>query len=254
LVGFLGGALGGGACGPAEVQIWTDVDGILTADPRLVAGARRVSALSFAEALELACSGSKKPHPGTLEAAARGGVPIRILNSLTAGGPGTLIGRRAEPGPGSSGTIKSLACRPNDCLLHVFPGAAADPDFRARVTGVVERLRPALLVLRLDAQGAQLALDSGDRLPEVRAALRAAGAMGEVGVVHGRAVVSLVSEDLAGDGALLARALAAAADLQPRLVVAGAAAPVVRCLVELEDLAAAVVTLHDRIFATAGLA
>jgi aspartate kinase len=240
-------AIAGGAVAAAEVQIWTDVDGILTADPRLVPGAQRVPRLSFAEALELACSGSKKPHPGTLEAAERGGVPIRILNSLGDGGPGTLIGHGAESAPGR---IKSLACRPNDHLLHVFPGRSSDPGFGARVTAVVERLRPALLVLRLDPEGAQLALDRGDRLPEVRQALQAAGEIADVGVVHGRGVVSLVSEDLAGDGALLSQVLAAAGDLQPRLVVAGAAAPVVRCLVEMEDLAAAVATLHDRLFAT----
>jgi aspartate kinase len=240
-------AIVGGAVGAAEVQLWTDVDGILTADPRLVPGARPVPALSFAEALELACSGSKKPHPGTLEAAALAGVPIRILNSLGGGGAGTVIGQRGQAAPGG---IKSLACRPNSFLLHVFPRRSPDPDFGASVAAVVERLRPALLVLRLDALGAQLALDRGDRLAEVRAALQAAGEIGEMGVVHGRGVISLVSEDLAGDAVLLDRVLAAAAELQPRLVIAGAAAPVVRCLVEMEDLSAAVATLHGRVFAT----
>src|SRR4029078_11917260 len=64
-----------------EVEIGTDVDGLLSADPRLVPGARVVDSLTFAEALELACSRSKKPHPGTLGPASRKGVPIRILSS-----------------------------------------------------------------------------------------------------------------------------------------------------------------------------
>jgi aspartate kinase len=270
-------AIVGAALGVDEIQIWTDVDGILTADPRLVPAARRVATLSFAESLELACSGAKKPHPGTLGPASRAGVPIRILNSLDGRGPlgergelddredredrgkagdagqigedlegaaGTLIGGRggtAAAGP----TVKSLACRPNDHLLHVSRGPAAGEAFAGKVVEAVERLRPALLVLRLDGEGADLALDRGDRLAEAREALAAAG---EVGVLHGRAVVSLVSEDLAADQGLVARVLAAAAEYQPRLVVAGAAAPAVRCLVELEDLPAAVAALHRRLF------
>lgn len=236
-------AIVGAALGAAEIQIWTDVDGILTADPRLVPGARRVSTLSFAESLELACSGAKKPHPGTLGPASRAGVPIRILNSLDEGAVGTLIGRRGTPT--AAPAVKSLACRPNDYLLHVAAGPAAGERFAAQIAEAVERLQPALLVLRLDGDGADLALDRADRLAEAREALAAAG---EVGVLHGRAVVSLVSEDLAGDNGLAARVLAAAAEYQPRLVVAGAAAPAVRCLVELEDMPSAVAALHRRLF------
>ena len=277
-------AIVGAALGAEEVQIWTDVDGILTADPRLVPGARRVRTLSFAESLELACAGAKKPHHGTLGPAGRAGVPIRVLNTLDGsgaggeagrggtggeadygGGGGTLIGRRSAA---AAPTVKSLACRPNDHLLHVSPGAAADQadeagaagaagggafaafaTFAERVLRAVEELRPALLVLRLDEGGADLALDRADRLAEARAALAAAG---DVGVLRGRAVVSLVSEDLATDPALAARTLAAAAAYQPRLVLAGAAAPAVRCLVEIEDLPAAVADLHRRLFPDGG--
>jgi len=240
------------ALGAGEVQIWTDVDGILTADPRLVPGARRIRTLSFAEALELACSGAKKPHPGTLGPAGRAGIPIRILNSLDPGGEGTLIGRRSAE---AAVSVKSLACRSNDHLLHVAPRAGAgagggEGAFAGLIRETVERLRPALLVLRLDGGGAHLALDRAERLPEVREALGAAA--GEIGVLHGRAVVSLVSDDLAVDAGLLARTLAAAADFQPRLVVAGAASPAVRCLVEMEDLPAAAGALHGRLFPDGG--
>jgi aspartate kinase len=263
-------AIVGAALGATEIQIWTDVDGILTADPRLVPAARRVRTLSFAESLELACSGAKKPHPGTLGPASRAGVPIRVLNSLDARGPldergermaagnpgeypedaaGTLIGARAAAAATTAPAVKSLACRPNAHLLHVSRGPAAGAAFADKVVEAVERLRPALLVLRLDGEGADLALDRADRLAEAHEALAAAG---EVGVLHGRGVVSLVSDDLATDEALVARVLAAAAEYQPRLVVAGAAAPAVRCLVELEDLPAAVAALHRRLFEQPG--
>jgi aspartate kinase len=237
----------GSAVGASEVQIWTDVDGLLTADPRLVPNARRIRTLSFAESLELACAGAKKPHPGALGPAVRTGVPIRILSSLELRSEGTLIGQRSTTGPA---VVKSLACRPNDLLLHVFPSGTADAGFTGRVLAVVDRFRPALLVLHLDEAAAHLALDRKERLSEVQEALGTA----EVHVVSGCAVVSLVSDDLAADSALVASILAAASEFQPRLVVAGAAAPAVRCLVRSEDLAAAVSTLHNRIFPQGGIA
>lgn len=236
-------AIVGAALGAEEVQIWTDVDGILTADPRCVEGARCIRTLSFAESLELACSGAKKPHYGTLGPASRAGVPIRILNSrhLRTGTvsptEGTLIGRRnAAAAP----AIKSIAWKPGAHLLTVRqpPG---------RVFEVCERFRPALTVVSGD-RGAdegkvELSLDRSDRLAEIQDALG-----GDVEIGPGRAVVSLVSDDLATSPELAQRILEIAGRWEPRLVLEGAAAPCVRCLVE-EPLAEDVVAeLHGRIF------
>ncbi len=251
-------AIFGAALSAEEVQLWTDVDGILTADPALVPGARPVAALSFAEALELACSGSKKPHPGTLAPAARGNVPIRVLNSRHPEAPGTRIGPppagalRSQTAPPA---IRSIACRRHDHLLYVTAGSAADhgdgraagEGFFAAAYASCAALRPALLVLGATAAGVSLGLDRAERLAEARAALGGAGA--EVGVVAGRTVVSIISEDLATSPALARRTLAAAAEWEPRLVLDGAAAPCVRFLVGDRDAAAAVAALHDRLFA-----
>ncbi len=244
-------AIFGAALGAEEIQLWTDVDGILTADPALVPGARPVAALTFAEALELACSGSKKPHPGTLEPASRGNVPIRVLNSRHPEAPGTRIGPRRE---GEPPAIRSIACRRHDHLLYAMPGgAAADATADGFLPAVYARcagLRPALMVLGATAAGVPLALDRAERLAEVQAALAAAAA--EVGVLPGRTVVSILSADLATSPELAARALAAAAEWEPRLVVDGAAAPCVRFLVGDRDAAAAVAAVHQRLFPASG--
>jgi aspartate kinase len=179
-------AIVGAALKAEEVQIWTDVDGILTADPRLVPEARVVPTLSFAEALELACSGSKKPHPGTIEPARRGNVPIRILNSRNPEAPGTLIGRRAA---GTPPRIVSLACR---TAAHLSFGIPA-----------------------------------------------------EVTVPPGRAVISLVSEDLATNSELAQRALAAAASHEPQLVLGEA--PAVRFTVAEGEAPRVLSELHGKL-------
>jgi len=239
-------AIFGAALGAEEVQLWTDVDGILTADPALVPAARPIAELTFAEALELACSGSKKPHPGTLGPASRHGVPIRVLNSRHPEAPGTRIGPLVPGAGGAAPAIRSIACRRHDHLLYAMPGAAgAGNGFFPAVYDRCADLRPALMVLGATEAGVPLALDRADRLAEVRAALARTA---EVGVLPGRTVVSIIAEDLATCPALAARALAAAAEFEPRLVVAGVAAPCVRFLVGDRDAAAAVAAVHGKLF------
>jgi aspartate kinase len=236
-------AIVGAALGAEEVQIWTDVDGMRTADPRLYPGARRVRTLSFAEALELSCSGSKKPHYGTLGPASRANVPIHIQDSRHPEAEGTIIGRRNPKAPP---VIKSIACRSNAHLISTLATRPEDGEGMVpSLSEVCERFRPALLVL--DDKG-ELALDQEDRLSDVHAALLAAvGSSAEVWIHRGRCVVSLVSEDFATSPELVERALAAGRDFEPRLVLQGVAAPTVRLLADEEDLPALVAVLHEEL-------
>jgi aspartate kinase len=223
-------AIVGAAIQAEEVQIWTDVDGILTADPRIVPTARRVPALSFDEALELACSGMKKPHYGTLGPASRADVPIRILNSWQHA-EGTLIGRRDGAAPG----IRSIACKPGVHQLTVH----GDLE---RIWEVCERFRPALLTLSAEEGRAELSLDRPERLPEIREALE------RVEVNPGRTVVTLVSEDLATNPELVEKVLEAARAWEPRLILDGVSAPCVRCLVDEHEVDSVIAELHERVF------
>lgn len=245
-------AIVGAALGAEEVQIWTDVDGIMTADPRTVSRARRIRTLSFGEALELACSGAKKPHWGTLGPAERANVPIRILNSwnphLDRGtGEGTLIGRRnlgAAPG------IKSISCRMNARRITVrAPEGGEGAGFQSAVFAVCERYRPSLMVIAAGADAVELALDTEDRLFEIRSALSEAAAGGEISFSAGRTVLSLVSDDLATHPELAERILPLTEGLDPRLVTAGVTASCIRCLVVSEEAAnRTIAALHERVF------
>lgn len=240
-------AIVGAALGADEVLIWTDVDGMLTADPRMYPEARRIRTLSFAEALELSCSGAKKPHYGTLGPASRAGVCIRILNSRHPEAEGTLIGRR---NPDAPPTIKSIACRIDERLISArAPRLEGLDGFLPRMFGVCETFRPALVVLGAEGErGVDLGLSRADRLSEIHPRLReAAGPFADLDVKPGRAVVSLVSEDLAAHPELVERTLEAARDFEPRLVLAGGAAPCVRLLADEADLAAIIARLHERL-------
>jgi aspartate kinase len=236
-------AIVGAALGAEEVQIWTDVDGMRTADPRLYPGARRVRTLSFAEALELSCSGAKKPHYGTLGPASRANVPIRIKDSRHPGAEGTIIGRR---NPDAPPVVKSIACRSNAHLISALATHPGDSDgLVPSLLDVCERFRPSLLAL--NGQG-ELALDREDRLSDVHLALLAAvGKSAEVWIHRGRCVVSLVSEDFATSPELVERALAAGRSFEPRLVLQGVAAPTVRLLADEEQLFELVAALHEEL-------
>jgi aspartokinase len=124
-------------------------------------------------------------------------------------------------------------------------GGEDEDLFVSRVLAVCERFRPSVMVLGMSDSVLHLALERNDRLAEVREAL---GAVAEVGLLRGRTVVSLVSEDLAASSELVARVSEAARGLEPRLVTAGAACPVIRCLVEEEDATAVIAALHRRLF------
>src|SRR5215203_5838811 len=242
-------AIVGAALNAEEVQIWTDVDGMRTADPRVYPGARRIRTLSFAEALELSCSGAKKPHYGTLGPASRAGVPIRILDSRHPEGEGTVIGRR---NPDAPPTIKSIACRTNAHLISTRATEAGDglsanglPD---NLFEVCDRFRPSLLVLEARPDGGELALDHEDRLSEIHSALLSAvGHSSELWVTRGRVVISLVSEDFAAHPDLVERTLAAAQGFEPRLVLSGVAAPTVRLLAEEDQLPELIARLHEEL-------
>lgn len=234
-------AIVGAALGAEEVLIWTDVDGIRTADPRILPATRRVRTLSFGEALELSCSGAKKPHYGTLGPASRANVPIRILDSRHPGAQGTVIGRR---NPDAPPTVKSIACRENAHLISARAPYGGG-ELLARLFEVCERFRPSLMVIGPEGD---LALDREDRLAEIHSALMAAvGDSAELWVTRGRTVVSVVSEDLATHPELVERILEVGSDCEPRLVLRGVAAPVVRLLADEDQVPGLIARLHGEL-------
>lgn len=121
----------GAALGAEEIQIWSDTDGIMTADPRLVPSAQPIESLSFDEACELAYYGGKVLHPHTLVPAMRKNIPVRVLNTFKPDHPGTLIVPRAQKG---GSVVKSIAFKRHQTVVSVSsPRMLAGPGFLARI-------------------------------------------------------------------------------------------------------------------------
>jgi len=108
----------GHALDAEEVEIWTDVSGVLTADPRIVPTARPVERLTYAEASELAYYGAKVIHPATIQPAVERDIPVRILNTMDPQAAGTVIG----PAGGERGTVTSIASKRGIHLVNIVSG------------------------------------------------------------------------------------------------------------------------------------
>ena len=135
----------GAALGADQIIIWTDVDGVLTADPRLVPGARTIPDISYREAAELAYFGAKVLHPKTLRAVMDAGIPVWIRNSFAPELPGTKITPRGRT---NGGGVKALTAISEVALISVGgPGIVGVPDVVGRTFSTTAAARANVLLI-----------------------------------------------------------------------------------------------------------
>lgn len=140
------GAIVGAAVDADEIQIWTDVNGVMTADPRIVSTARTISNLSYEEVAELAYYGAKVLHPKTVIPAIVKRIPVRVLNTFAPENPGTVI--RDHSDSEEYGTVKGItAIRGMTLVTIAGRGMAGVPGIAARVFGAVARSQGNILMI-----------------------------------------------------------------------------------------------------------
>jgi len=184
-------AILGAALGAEEIEIWTDTNGMLSADPRIVPEARPVPRLSFAEASELAYFGAKVLHPKTLLPAMEKGIPVRVLNTARPEDPGSLITATAEPEP-RGWRAKSIASKQGITAVTIASSRMLlAHGFLARVFDVFGRHRIDVDLVTTSEVSISVTVDDTSRLPDVVAELQG---IGRVDVREGLAVVAVVGE------------------------------------------------------------
>jgi aspartate kinase len=237
-------AIIGEGLGASEIQIWTDVDGMLTADPRVVDAPRVVSHLSFGEASELAYFGAKVLHPSTILPAVAADIPVRILNSRRPEAAGTLI--TARP-PSSDRPISALACKRNVTVVEVTSTRMLMAHgFLRRLFEVFERYRTAVDVVTTSEVSVSVTIDDNRRLEEIAAALRE---FAEVTVEPDMALLCAVGENLRADPAFAIRMLAGLEGVPLRMVSQAASRRNVTVVIRDADVARAMSRLHEAWFA-----
>ena len=181
-----------GAClGASEIQIWTDVDGMLTADPRIVPNPYVVPHLSFAEASELAYFGAKVLHPATIQPAVARNIPVRILNSQRPHARGTLITGERPP---SSRPLTAIASKSQVSIVSITSTRMLMAHgFLRRLFEVFERWKTPVDVITTSEVTVSVTVDDKRRLPAIVEAL---SEFAEVEAEHDMAIVCVVGEGL----------------------------------------------------------
>lgn len=234
----------GAGIGAAEIQIWTDVDGMLTADPRVMAGGHRVKTISFAEAAELAYFGAKVLHPATVVPAIEKNIPVRILNSRRPEVEGTLIVREAVP---CRNIVKSIACKKDVTVVNIQSTRMLGAHgFLRRIFEVFDRHETSVDMISTSEVSVSATVDHAGRLEAVAADL---DQFAEVEIAGGQAIVCLVGDNIRSTPGVAGRVFGALNGINVRMISQGASRLNLSLVVAEEDLKRAVESLHAEFFA-----
>jgi len=238
-------AIFGAAIGAVEIQVWKDVDGVMTADPRIVPGARHVRSISFAEAAELAFFGAKVLHPATMAPAVAKNIPIRVLNSFKPDQAGTTVVSKPE---GGAGTVRSIAHKDHIAVVNVVAAPMMlQFGFLEKVAEVFARHEVVIDVIATSEVSLALSTEPGAKLePAVAEISRFA----EVAVVRDLSLVSVVGEGLRDRVDPCATVLATLAELGVRveMISYGATRNNLSLVVPGPRVREVVSALHGRLF------
>ena len=236
-------ALIGAALEAKEIQIWTDVPGVLTADPRLVATARTVPHLSFEEAAELAYFGAKVLHPKTLHPAIERGIPVRICNSRAQESGSTLVVGESKR---SSQTVKAIAHKTGVTTIQVTSTRMLGAyGFLRALFEVFAEHKTAVDVVTTSEVSVSLSLDDTTSLGEIVAELEK---LGTVSVEEKRAILCVVGEGLRTTPGIAARIFSTISDINVSLISQGASRINLTFAVEEERVRETVARLHKEFF------
>jgi aspartate kinase len=237
------GALVGAGIDADEIQIWTDVDGMLTADPRVVAAPRLVPLLSFAEAAELAYFGAKVLHPSTILPAVERDIPVRILNSHHSEGTGTRI---TAVGARTGAPVTALACKREVTVIDVTSSRMLMAyGFLRQVFEVFERFRTPVDVVTTSEVSVSVTVDDTRELDAIRRALEA---LGDVRVETGMALLCAVGDRLREEPEAGARVVAILEEVPLRMISQAASRRNITVVLKQEDLPRAMRRLHEELF------
>jgi aspartate kinase len=243
------GAIVGAGTDASEIQIWTDVDGMLTADPRVIASPRLVPQLSFAEAAELAYFGAKVLHPATIQPAVARNIPVRILNSHRATARGTLI--TAER-PKSESPLTAVASKKAVTVVDITSTRMLMAHgFLRRLFDVFERFKTPVDVVTTSEVSVSVTIDDQRRLPAI---IEALSEFAQVEREDAMAIVCVVGDGLHDDPQLAAQVLASIGDVPLRMLSQAASRRNITFVIRESDLPTALGRVHDRFFAQPALA
>jgi len=238
-------AIIGAAIDAEEIQIWTDVDGIMSTDPKIVPNAKPIRQISFAEAAELAYFGAKVLHPKTILPAMRKNIPVRVLNSFNPEDEGTKIVNKSER---SEQTIKAIACKNNTTLIHVESTRMLGAyGFLARIFYIFDKYRKSIDVVSTSEVSVSLTVDEHEDIENIVKELRE---FSDVEVVKDKSIICVVGEGMRHTPGVAGKTFSALGrdNINIEMISQGASEINITFIVDGKDTEKAVKVLHKEYF------
>jgi len=237
-------ALVGGGLHAGAIEIWTDVNGIMTTDPRICSDALRVKTISFEEAAELAYFGAKVLHPATILPAVQKNIPVWVLNSRNASNEGTKI--TAVPAPCAS-PFKCIAAKKRLTIIDIVASRMLlAHGFLKAVFDIFDKHKCAIDMVSTSEVSISVTVDSNDSLPAICAELRQ---IADVQYEGAKALICLVGEDIRGHAGIAAQVFSAVQHVNIRMISQGASEINMSFMIDESDVEEAVRSLHKKFFA-----
>jgi aspartate kinase len=236
-------ALIGGALQAEAIEIWTDVDGIMSADPRVCPDALRVKVISFEEAAELAYFGAKVLHPATILPAVKKNIPVLVLNSRNAACEGTRI--ISLPPPCNS-PFKSIAVKKKLSIIDVVASRMLmTHGYMKAIFDIFDKHQCPVDMVSTSEVSVSLTVDSNEKLPVIAADL---GQLADVKYEGRKALVCLVGDDIRGRNGMAAQVFNAVRHINIRMISQGASEINMSFMIDEDDADEAVRSLHAAFF------
>jgi aspartate kinase len=237
-------AIIGAAVGAQEIQIWTDVDGMMTCDPRLIPGARVIERISYTEAAELAWFGAKVLHPKTIAPAVDQKIPVRVLNTHNVTSPGTLVTSEGdERGEGP----RAVAVKRGISVVHMTSTRMLGAyGFLAKLFAIFDELEVAVDLITTSEVSVSVTVDEKHNLPQLVERLRKEGI--DVNVLNDQSIVAIVGRNLMSDSIVGARVFEALRGIPTAMFSLGTSGLNLSICVEERDADRAVRAIHAALF------
>jgi aspartate kinase len=237
-------ALVGGGIDAGAIEIWTDVNGIMTTDPRVVPEALRVKTISFEEAAELAYFGAKVLHPATILPAVKKNIPVLVLNSRNPENEGTRIISLA---PHCRTPFKCIAVKKRLTIIDVVASRMLmSHGYLKAIFDVFDKHKCPVDMVSTSEVSVSLTVDSNEKLPEIAADL---SKLADVKYEGRKALVCMVGENIRGQNGIAARVFGAITHVNVRMISQGASEINMSFMIEEDDADEAVRSLHAAFFA-----
>lgn len=233
----------GAALGAREIQIWTDVAGVLTADPRIVPETQTVAQLSYDEAAELAYFGAKVLHPKTIQPAVEGNIPVRICNSREPLLRGTIVGADAKNAPHA---VKAIAHKTGITVVQISSARMLGAyGFLEAVFKIFDRYRTPIDVVTTSEVSISLTIDDAAALDSIVKELEP---LGSVSVEPRQAIICVVGAGLRGTPGIASRVFGKVGDINVAMISQGASSINLTFVVDESQADEVVRRLHQEFF------